>query len=344
MADYASMDEAALRRHVGSMQQVAGIRTSTLDDGKARGLRVADVNNGSGLTFTVLLDRGMDIGQAAYRGTPLAFLTPVGYAHPAYFEPDGLRWLRNWHAGLLTGCGLSNAGAPEKSGEFSPLEPLGLHGRLSNIPAEKCAVCEEWAGGRYRLSVAGTVRHACMFGENLELTRTISTAMGENAATVEDRVTNRGLSPSPLMLLYHINIGFPILDKNARLETREHEVAPRTPAAEPGLPAWPEAQAPTAGYEEQCFYHDIPADNDGLSRIRLRNPALKLGVEVAYRKKELPFFTQWKMMGEGAYVMGLEPANCHCEGQTEERKNGTLQEIQPGETVNFLVRIGVVTS
>jgi len=43
------------------------------------GCRVAEVRTGSGLTFSVLLDRGMDIGPAAYKGLPLAWVSPTGW-------------------------------------------------------------------------------------------------------------------------------------------------------------------------------------------------------------------------------------------------------------------------
>jgi hypothetical protein len=85
------MTEQELRRHIGCMDQLARVRTSILDDGRGRGIRIADVNNGSGLHFTILLDRGMDIGDASINGISLAYQTPGGPVHPAYFEADGLR-------------------------------------------------------------------------------------------------------------------------------------------------------------------------------------------------------------------------------------------------------------
>jgi len=64
MTDCTSLNPKELARRVGTMKQLAGIRTSVLDDGKARGIRIADIDNGSGFRFTILLDRGMDIGEA----------------------------------------------------------------------------------------------------------------------------------------------------------------------------------------------------------------------------------------------------------------------------------------
>jgi hypothetical protein len=179
------------------------------------------------------------------------------------------------------------------------------------------------------------VYEVSFFGENLELKRTISTTMGKNAIAISDEVTNRGFRRSPLRLLYHINAGFPLLSETAAVEGRVKSTTPRTDEAAKGLDKWNICQPPTAGYAEQCFFHDVEADADGMARMTLRNLDSGLAMEVAYRKAELPHFTQWKMMGEQEYVIGLEPSNCHPDGQAAEKDSGTLKFIDPGEMVNF---------
>jgi len=335
------MNEKKLKSYVGTMDQLARIRTSVLDDGRGRGIRIADVDNGSGLRFTVLFDRGMDIGDASFNGVPFAYQTPVGLVHPASFEPDGFRWLRSFGGGLLAGCGLSNVGNPEAEEGMSVTGPLGLHGRLSNTPAEDIAVSKGWKNGKYCLSVSGTMREVSFFGENLALRRTISTAMGGNSITISDEVTNLGVRLSSVMILYHINAGFPLLSEKSVVEGRVKETTPRTENAAEGIGEWNRCQPPTADYVEQCFFHDVEADADGMARMTLSNPDSGMAMEVAYRKAELPYFTQWKMMGEQEYVMGLEPANCHPGGQTAEKENGTLKTVEPDETVEFRVKISL---
>ena len=284
------------------------------------------------------MDRGLDIGEAKYKGIPLGWISPVGYCHPAYFEKEEFGWLRTWPGGLVTGCGLRNVGSPtEQNGE-----PFGLHGRLSHLPAENCVCSENTTGEQAELKISGRLNESRMFGENLVLTRTISTRSGDNRIIIDDEVVNQGFRTSQLMLLYHINIGFPVVSADARMVVAEHEVRPRDEEAAKGLDQWQECQEPTADYAEQCFYHDIPAGSDGLARMAVSNPVTGLEVEVAYRKAELPFMTQWKQMGQGEYVMGLEPANCHPEGVVAEReKFKSLREIGPGEKVNVHVEIAV---
>jgi hypothetical protein len=341
MHAHEQMTAQQLKPYLGTMKQLAGISTSVLDDGRGRGIRVADFDNGSGLAFQVLLDRGLDVGRATFKGIPLSYLTPVGIVHPAYYEPDGLRWLRSFGGGLMTGCGLGHVGSPEVEEGMSVSGPLGLHGRLSNTPAENVAVTEAWVDGQYRLTLSGVLREASFFAENLECRRTISTALGSNSIVFCDRITNRGVRPAPVMVLYHINTGFPLLGANAVVAAKVRHTKPRTESAAAGLKDWARCHPPTAGYVEQCFYHDIEPDADGLARITLTNPDCALALEVAYRKAELPFLTQWKMLGQQEYVMGLEPANCHPDGRTLEKEQGTLKIVQPDETLEHFVKITV---
>jgi hypothetical protein len=58
--------------------------------------------------------------------------------------------------------------------------------------------------------------------------------------------------------------------------------------------------------------------------------------------RELPRFIQWKMTGEGTYVLGLEPANCWTQGRIKERERGTLQFLDPGERREFFLQIGIL--
>jgi hypothetical protein len=117
---------------------------------------------------------------------------------------------------------------------------------------------------------------------------------------------------------------------------------PRDAEAEKGNASAKSIPAPTSGYKEQVFYHDLMADNDGFASAVLANKKLGLGLFARYRQKELPGFVQWKMVAEGEYVLGFEPANCLVEGRAIERERGTLQFLEPGETREFLVHIGVL--
>ena len=328
---------AELLAHVGDLSQVAGVRLLELSDGVERGVRAADVRTGGGLEFTVLLDRGMDIGAASYKGLPLAWISPAGFAHPAHFEPEGLGWLRTFGGGLMTGCGLTYLGAPgEDEGEH-----LGLHGRLSHLPARHVGSGQEWEMDECSFWVDGELRQARLFGENLALTRRIETWLGQNRLNIHDTVENLGDSSTPLMMLYHINLGFPLLDASCRLEAPAHNVRPRDKVAEPGIGEWMQFQEPATGYKEQAFIHNLPADAEGWASTKLVNPTLGVWLSLRFRKESLPNLVQWKQMGQGAYVLGLEPANCGVEGRAKDRERGTLEFLELDESREFEVEIEV---
>jgi hypothetical protein len=328
-----------LGRRVGDLRQLAGVEPFELLDGGQRGVRAVHLYNAAGLDCEILAERGLGIGRLAFRGVPLAYLSPVGALHPAYAESRPLDWLRLFPGGFLTPCGLTNVGSPcEDEGDA-----LGLHGRLAALPAYQLRCGAEWVEGEYTLWVEGELRETTVFGPNLALRRRISTRLDTPALWIDDRVENRGFRREPHMFLQHINLGYPLVDAAARLELPERRTEPRDDAARPGVERCCEFEAPTPGYAEQVFYHDLAPDANGMVTARLVNPGLGgangLGVSLRYNKSEYPVLVEWKMMGEGVYVVGLEPANCHVEGRRQERQRGTLQFLEPDESRSFSLEI-----
>ncbi len=327
-----------LLTRVGALSQVAGIRLMQLSDGFESGVRIADMRTGSGLRFQVSLDRGMDISVADYKGIPLAWRSANGDVHPSHYDPKGLGWGRSFPGGLLTGCGMASVGAPCVDAG----EELGLHGRLSNLPAYDVRSETVWEKDSCTMKLAGFVRESALFKENLLLHRTIETRLGESTITINDRVRNEGHQSSPLMMLYHINPGWPLVDKGSRLLLNSRKLTPRDAEAEKGVNEALVFSNPTPGYCEQVFFHDLIADDVGFATALLMNPARELGLYVRFRQKELPRYIEWKMMGDGTYVVGMEPANCGVGGRAKERAAGTLQFIEAGEERHFLVQLGLL--
>ena len=181
-----------------------------------------------------------------------------------------------------------------------------------------------------------------MFGPNLALRRTVSARLGETAVLVEDEVENGGFRREPLMLLYHINLGWPLLDEGARLAGPGRPGDPPEPRDEDaaaGLRVWDRFDVPTPGFVERVFYHRPAAGADGWAEARLENPALGLALSVRFRPEELPEFVQWTMTGEGAYVLGLEPATCRVGGYEAEEAAGRVIWLEPGEVRRYAVEI-----
>jgi hypothetical protein len=328
-----------LLRRVGSIEQVAGIKILELSSGFERNVRVAMVRNGE-LSFLAAIDRGMDIVNAEYRGIPLSWISPTSIVAPSFYEPEGFGWLRGFPGGLVTTCGLTYMGAPA----FDDGESLGLHGRISYSPANLLYADAHWNGEKYEIVLEGEARESKVFEPNIVLRRRITTFLGERHVTIRDTVANHGWKTQPLMILYHINIGFPLLDEGARFLTTTECFAPRDQEALDGAEDFASIHEPKPGYREKVYFHSMLTDSDGNAYAAIINDKLLggLGVYVKYRKRELPRFIQWKMLGEGTYVMGMEPANSLVMGRDKERAWGTLQHVKPQERREFHVEIGVL--
>ena len=339
-----SVDRRELQRRIGDMSQIAGVRPIELADGPARGVRALQFETGSGLSFTLLTDRGMDIYNATYNGVPLAWLSPAGAVAPAFYDPRGTGWLWSMPGGLLVTCGLTQSGPPHMDGD----EELGLHGRASNTPARSVSYGAEWEDDDYVIWAMGEIREARLFGPNLLLRRTVHTRLGQPRIWIKDEVENRGHTPAPLMLLYHCNIGYPVVDEGSELLAVIENMEARDEAAEMGVESFDRFEAPQPDYAEQCFYIDHDIDARCYVNVALVNHRFNrnsgIGVYLSYLKAECPFYTQWKMMGEGAYVVGMEPGCCVPEGRASARERGTLKMLDPGARAGFHLEIGVLPS
>jgi len=327
-----------LLERVGSVAQLGGTRHYSLSEGRAAGVRAVDFDTGAGFRFTMLPDRGLDISLASYKGTRLVYLTANGEVHPSYYEPQGLGWLRTFFAGLLTTCGLTYLGAPCNHDGVE----LGLHGRYSNSPA--CRVCDlsGWEGDEYFLKLRGVVEESVLFGDKVRLTRTISSQMGSRALVIHDVAENFGYQRSPFAILYHINTGFPLLNDTSKLILSARETAACEDWA--SVDNLHRFSRPIERCREENFHHTMAQDSEGFTYCAMVNPSLcdGLGLCVRFKTDTLPFLNEWKMMGQGDYVVGIEPCNVPCRNRAALAKNGMLAVLEPGETRDMHVTISVL--
>lgn len=314
--------KSELRKRIGDISQLGGAQEFTYTSGKANGTTAIEVKNGSGLRFVILPGRGMDIAYAEFQGIPFSYISKTGIVEAAHYdEPD---FLRSFTAGLLTTCGLTYMGAPcEDQGK-----QLGAHGRIANLPAFDVGIVQEWREDDYVIEVRGKVREAAVFGENMVLTRTITTKFGDNRIYIHDEIENEGFTETPLMVLYHMNFGFPLISSSTVLTTNCVNLRPRDEVAKPGVDVACNFSEPIPNYQEQVFYRDAVED----SFAKLENPDLGLAVKVEFSKEELPYLVEWKQMGEQEYVVGLEPATYPPDGRAAARKRGELLCLKPQET------------
>ncbi|PKL28172.1 MAG: DUF4432 domain-containing protein [Spirochaetae bacterium HGW-Spirochaetae-2] len=347
MADYLgkSWTREGLRAYISDESAIAGASPFVFNDGKAAGVQGIDVYTGSGLAFQVIPGRAMDIYGCSYKGIPLQFTSATGMTSPGYYEEPGLNWLRTFFGGLLSTCGITNSGAPSTDNGNA----FGLHGRIGNAGAEHVSISQKWIGDEYVISISGRMREAFVMGENLTLTRTISTRLGSNTIRIEDAIENRGFEPQPLMMLYHFNFGFPLLSEKSRIVIPSKATTPRDKQSEVdnGVSECFEYPKPTQGYKEKVFFHSVGAESDGKTFVALVNPDIQgkpLAIMLRYNRNELPQLTEWKMPGKGCYVCGLEPGTVNPIGRAKARETKLLPMLGPQEVYNVAVELEVLDS
>ena len=328
-----------LRERCGDIKQIASCMRYRLQDGPERDVDIIDVRTGSGFRFQICPSRGMDIPFAEFNGRPICWQSSTGITHPAYYEKEGIGWLRGFNAGLLTTCGLSSFGGPNEDGG----ESYGLHDRISYIPASEVNVEQQWKGeSTFTISISGKLRQTRVFGPNLLLCRRITTIAGSTFLTIEDTLTNEGFLPEPAVILYHCNFGFPVVSEYSRIDAPSQKQSPLGDFATETVNAWDRMETPKAGMAERCYAHQMQADENGMVRAAIINEKLDFGAYIEYRAKELPHFMQWKTMACGTYVTGLEPSNAPLKSRDVLRELGQLPSLEPGESWNFQVRLGVL--
>ena len=334
------MSKVELLQRVGHLSQVFGVQRYLLREGGADGVDALEVGTGGGLRFQVLPGRGMDLGWLEYRGVPLAFVGKGGVAHAHLYDPHEAGWLKTFCGGFLVTCGLTHAGIPE----VDQGEHLGLHGRISHLPAEEVHASTYWDGDNPFIRLSGKVRESSLHSENLVLAREIITGGGARGFQIVDTISNEGFAPTPLMFIHHFNLGFPLISQDSRLLAPIVRTEPweATPEAARSIDHCCELEAPTPDKEDAVFFHDLAADDQGMTCIGVINSRLGLGIKIRYSKDQFPLLSQAKIMKPQDYFLALEPGNCTPEGRARMREKGQLRLLGPQEELRFSVTVDVV--
>lgn len=313
------LDKTRIQQHSLDMRQFIDFRQSTLPNG----MRIIDAYNSSGLHFTILPDRGLDIWTAHYNGIPLTWIAP-GSPHP----PDyGQSWLSLFNGGLLTTCGLDHAGPPEDGRD--------IHGDYTRLRAGDISI---ETGIRDKRLIA-TMQQSALFGSQLSLKRTYTLSLGHPKIHIYDEVTNQGDQPAPFMLLYHCNFGYPLIREGTEFQVVS-DVYPRDDAAKAGIESWHRYDAATPDYAEQVFFHHVYCVFETECIAALINDDIAL--QIRWKTDAMPYLTQWKNTRQGIYVCGIEPGNCIPEGQNAARDAGRLVMLKPGEKQTFDLTLTVL--
>lgn len=325
--------------YIGDLDQLISVKESMLVGGFQDGVRMMEVANGGNLSATILPSRCMDLYQVRYKGKNLNYLAPCGIVAPQYYDAQGTRWLRSFFVGMLTTCGLQHFGSPMLKEDG---EELGQHGRIANAPAENVMYTRGVNGENPTLILEGTMREARLFGENLTLHRKLEFVYGSDSIVLTDTVTNYSFGDTQFVYALHLNYGYPLLEEGTRLEIDSLETIPRNEVAAQYLDTWKEVEAPQYPYPERCYFHKIRQDENGMSEYTIFNEKRSIGVNIQYDGNDLPFFCEWKMLGKGEYVLGLEPMNVFLDGPKVGQEGCTAPVLGPGESKVYKVRMNFI--
>lgn len=345
-----TLTRAALQRQVGTTGQIFGVTLTELADGPARGVRALEFRTGGGLLFSVLVDRSMDIGRLEHRGVPLAWQSGTGFRAPWFHDAAdeaGQGFMRGF-SGFLCTCGLDHIRQPESGPADHFAMPsrraidYPLHGRGAFAPARLVGYGERWDGDECTLWCEGIVTQAQVMGEHLTLTRRIEARADGASFTIRDGVRNEGFARTPHMLLYHINLGWPLLDEGARFRAPVRATLAANHPREAQRGGYRTQSGPEAAFVQQVFGHDAVADRAGRVPAALINDRLGLGVVVDYPHAAFPCLQQWQGFGEGLYGFGIEPATTHWGTRAHAAERGEIIWLAHGESRDYDTRIDVL--
>lgn len=323
-----------------------------LHGGKQEGVDVIEIDNGR-LQIAVCPTRGMGLLWARLGDVRLGWDSPVKETvNPIYINlqsKGGLGWLEGFNE-FVARCGLEWSGHPgtdkfiNNVGDPATME-LTLHGRVENLPASQVEVVID-REAPYRIHIRGRVDERAFYGPKLELWTDLSTEPGTSTFRIEDKLTNRGAAEQEFQIMYHSNLGPPLLGEGSRFVAAIKRITPFNAHAAEGLSGHEKYAGPRLGFIEQVYDILPAADPSGKTMAMLVNPKSDRAISLAFDVNELPCLTQWKNTTAEAegYVTGIEPGTSFAHNRRLERLQGRVPKLAAGASrtfhIDYAVHIG----
>jgi len=312
---------ASDRHRVGDLRQLASVRRIVLDDGAERGVHALACSTGGGLDFWALADRALDIGPLWWKGTPIAWVSPLGFRSP---------YLHDAESEHGQGFGRMLSGMVITGGLDHIRQPVGdhpLHGRFPFTPASVRSYGEDWDAAVPLLFCEGEATQWQRGGASLRLHRRIEAPISGSTLTIIDTVENIGAMAAPQALLYHCNLGFPAIA--AGTTVRSHDRLLLGPIGAPGAPTGTSVTSyPVNGAQGHCLVSTALPDGSTL--------------EVTFRfdGSTLPHLQLMYDLRPNGMLVAVEPC-------TSARLEGGLSDVErmldPGEKRRYRLSIGLST-
>jgi hypothetical protein len=179
-------------------------------------------------------------------------------------------------------------------------------------------------------------------GENLAFVRRVEVKVGSSDVRIRDTITNRGFSRTPHLLLYHINIGWPLLEAGARFVAPIRGTFAANVPRESQQAGWRTQIDPASRFVQQVFDHDAVADANGRVPAALVNDRIGLGFLVDYDARQFICLQQWQAFGEGVYGFGIEPATTRWGNRADAMRRDEIAWLEHGETRSYTIVLSVL--
>lgn len=334
MTTYDRDDLLRLRAELTHPHQIARLDQVTVANGPATGARYLIGRTIAGLGFRIAIDRGFDLEELSYRGQQLGWHGPMGAAGPGATTPDqedGRGPLRAF-SGFLVTCGYDFFG-PARTGSAAHFgyalretQHYPLHGRAAFLRADLQIATIDWDHpDGPTIVLQAEMRQAGLFGENLVNRRRIEISVGSPRLTLSDRVSNEGMTKAPHQILYHVNLGFPLIGEGTTID---------------GLPpndAMPERLGPLSRTPGESFRFERRADcADSISVTSAGGTRLSLHPE----SPSFRYIGQWWNHYAGMECIGIEPASAAMPA-LEDQPWQPERFLEPGEAEHYRLGIAV---
>ncbi|MFK4761506.1 DUF4432 family protein [Microbacterium sp. ZW T5_45] len=257
--------------------------------------RVVRVRTFGGWDVELLPDRGLDIGLALHGGVPVSWVSPVRDRRPLD-RPRDRDWIARFHGGLMATCGLRGFGPPQ--------EDRGLHGQAGHLPAGAVAVSRRVTAEAAEVAVSAVIEDARIFAPSLRLERTVTLRSwrgGRSALEVHDVLSNHGPGEAEIGMLYHVNLGAPLVASGSRITVRSDDLMHRGGVMTVDPAVYP---AVAEGVDEHVVER-TGFDGDQ-AVVTVTGTAGELALE--WSAGTLPHLAQWVYPARNRWALGLEPA------------------------------------
>ncbi len=287
---------------LGNVKQLISAYQVRVTDGPATGKKLILVHNGN-LEVAFNADNALDVAWVKYYGYNLSFLTKNGLN-----SNDGV-FGQQFDGGFIYTCGIDNVSGCEA-------DKL-IHGSFHHKKAENVSIETD----DEKVKVSGLVVNSVLFGDNLKVYRNY--IVYSDKLEVHDSIVNAGFTTSDYVLLYHVNFGYPLLDKGVKIDFNAKETIPANPKTKNTLHLDKVITDPVDGDTEDLYYQILEKGD-----VKVINEKIGVGCQMQFDLKAFPYLIEWRNLVPGDYVLGLEPSTTRFD---EYKKN----PIAPQEKHDF---------